>query len=187
MKLIGARLSHEATRSDTKLQVHNLGIGGDSSTKILKRMPQEIESRYSASWQFVFIFSFGTNDQRTTDGKPETTLEQFTINATAIIREARIHTNKILFVGTPPIGLPTATLKGKEYSDERVRHYETQLSAILDAECVPFVPIRPAFEWAPSDTLYAFDQLHPNDAGHALIAAAVLPELDKLIGYDSVS
>lgn len=165
----------------TKLQVLNLGIGGDTSAGILKRMHQEIESRQSASWPFVFIFSFGANDERTVDGKPETSLEQFEANVKEIIRAARAHTDKILFAGAPPVGQSVAMLKGKEYSDERIKEYEARLTRILKAENIPFVPIRPVFEAVGLESLYSFDHLHPNDAGHKLIANTVLPELDKLL------
>lgn len=180
-------LKHEAhtrtieSQGSTKLQVLNLGIGGDTSTKILQRMPSEIKSRQSASWQFAFIFSFGTNDQRTVDGKPETPIEQFEANVKAIIREARIHTDKILFVGTPPIGQPIAMLKGQEYSDERVKIYEERLIAILQTENIPFVPIRTVFEATGLGTLYSYDHLHPGNLGHKLIATTVLPRVNKLL------
>lgn len=172
-----------ASGGATKMQVLNLGISGDSSTKILNRMEAEIAARHSASWPFALIFSFGTNDQRVADGQPETSIKQFEANSKAIIAEARIHTDTILFVGTPPVGQPVAMLKGKEYADQRVREYEERLKAVVAAENVPFVPIRPVFEQADRASLYAFDGLHPGDAGHQLIAATVLPELDKLLGH----
>ena len=180
-------LKHEAhkrtieSQGSTKLQVLNLGVGGDTSTKILQRMPSEIQSRQSANWQFAFIFSFGTNDQRTVDGKPETPIEQFEANVRAIISEARIHTDKILFVGTPPIGQPVAILKGQEYSNERVKKYEERLIAILQAEGIPFVPMRAVFEKTSLGSLYSYDHLHPGNMGHELIAATVLSEVDKLL------
>lgn len=183
-------LKHEAhkrtikSRGSTKLQILNLGIGGDTSTRILQRMPNEIKSRQSASWQLAFIFSFGTNDARTIDGNPETSIDQFEANIRAIIREARTHTDKILFVGTPPIGQPIATLKGQEYSDERVKIYEQRLITTLQTENIPFVPIRIVFEEMGLDSLYSYDHLHPGNMGHELIATTVLPELDKLLYHN---
>lgn len=182
------REAHKRTvesQGSTKLQVLNLGIGGDSSTKILRRMRGEIESRSSASWPFVFLFSFGTNDQRTKDGQPETSTEQFERNVRAIVAEARKYTDRILFVGTPPIGRPLAMLKGQEYSDERVKKYEEHLVAVLRAENVSFVPIRPVFEQTGLDGLYSYDHLHPGDAGHKLIMETVLPKLDNLIRQET--
>lgn len=165
----------------SKLQIINLGIGGDSSTKILKRMPAEIEARYSPSWPFVFVITFAANDERTKDGVIETPMEQFEANVTAIIKLARQHTDKILFVGTPPIGKPEVELKGQAYSDERLKEYEDRLRAIVDKEGLPFVPIRPVFEQAGIDKLFSYDFIHPNDEGHKLIAETVRPKLGELL------
>lgn len=178
------REAHKRTvgsQGSVRLQVLNLGIGGNSSTQVLERMAGEIESRHSASWPFTFIFGFGTNDGRVTDGVVETPIGQFEENVRAIISRARAYTDRILFVGSPPIGKPVAVLKGREYSDDRLKVYEARLRAVLQAEGIPFVAVRPLFEQVGLDGLYSYDHLHPGDGGHKLIASAVLPELDKLL------
>jgi lysophospholipase L1-like esterase len=179
------REAHKRTvesQGQTKLQVLNLGIGGNTSTTILERMSSEIKSRQSASWPLTLVFSFGANDECTADGVVGTPIEQFEENVKAIITEARNYTDNILFVGAPPIGKPIAMLKGREYSDERLRTYEERLKAVVKAEGVRFVPMREVFEAKGLDGLYSYDHLHPGDAGHELIAATVLPELDRIIG-----
>lgn len=178
------RQAHKQTvqsQGSNKLQIINLGIGGDSSTKILKRMPAEIETRYSASWPFVFVITFGANDERSIDGKIETPIEQFKTNVQAIIDLAKQHTDKILFIGIPPIGKSVVEFKGQEYSDERVQQYEQQMQAIVENADLPFVPIRPVFEQAGLDTLYAYDNIHPNNKGHQLIADTVEPKLREIL------
>lgn len=164
-----------------KLQIINLGIGGDSSNKILKRMKTEIEARYSASWPFVFIITFGANDERSIDAEIETPIEQFENNVREIIALAKQHSNKILFLGIPPISKPTVEFKGQEYSDERVKHYEERMQMIVKEAGLPFVPMRPAFEQVGFENLYAYDNIHPNDKGHQLIADLVRPELEQLL------
>ena len=164
-----------------KLQIINLGIGGDSSTKILKRMPDEIEARYSASWPFVFVITFGTNDERSIDGIIETPIEQFEENVRKIISHAKNHSDKIVFVGIPPIGEQVVEFKGQEYSDERVKEYEKKLKEIVEQSGVTFIPIRPVFEEAGMEDLYTYDNIHPNNKGHELIAKAVKPILDGLL------
>lgn len=178
------RTAHEQTvqsEGKNKVQVINLGIGGDTSTKILKRMPAEIESRYSASWPFVFVITFGANDERSIDGKIETPVEQFEANVKEIIALAKQHSDKILFLGIPPIGKPVVEFKGQEYSDERVKEYEQRLQAIVEDAGLPFVPIRPVFEQAGLDSLYAYDFIHPNDKGHQLIADTIQPRLQEIL------
>ncbi len=164
-----------------KVQVINLGIGGDSSTKILKRMKAEIEARYSASWPFVFIITYGANDERSTDGKVETPLEQFESNTKTIISLAKTHSDKILFVGALPIGRETVTFKDKEYSDQRIKEYEEALRRLVEGAGLEFLPVRQTFEQASTDELYSYDYIHPNDKGHKLLYQIVKPKLEELL------
>lgn len=176
--------AHEQTirsQGAKKVQIINLGIGGDSSTKILKRMPTEIEARYSANWPFVFIITFGANDERSVDGKIETPIEQFKTNVQAIIDLAKQHSDRIIFIGAPPIGKSVVKFKGQEYSDERVKQYEQHMKEIVEIAGLFFVPVRPIFERAGINTLYSYDNIHPNDKGHQLIAALILPKLQELL------
>ncbi len=164
-----------------KVQLLNLGIGGDTSTKILARMEHEIEARVSDRWPFTFVFSAGTNDQRCQGGILETKLDQYGENVQNIIKIARRYTSRFLFKGLPPLATEVVSLNGSEFSDQRIRAYEDQLRAVLLAEKVIFVPIRAAFEAKGLSGLFSADGLHPNDAGHELIAECVRPEVDKLL------
>lgn len=178
------REAHKQTvesQGDRKLQMINLGIGGDTSTKILARMPSEVQARYSPSWPLALVVSFGANDSRSQEGAIEVPLDQFTQNIQRIIALAKQHTNRLLFVGPAPIGEPVHVFKGQEYSDARVKEYERHMQPIAEEAGVPFVPLRPAFEAAGISSLYSYDYIHPNDAGHELIAKTVQPKLWELI------
>jgi lysophospholipase L1-like esterase len=164
-----------------KVQIINLGIGGDTSTKILKRISSEIEARHSNSWPFVFLIMIGTNDERSVGGEVETSVEQFENNIRDIIKIAKQYSNKIAFLGIPPLGKPVIAFKGQEYSDERVKVYEQKVQAIAYEADLIFEPVRPAFEQAGLDGLFAYDFLHPNDKGHALIAEKAELILDKFL------
>lgn len=164
-----------------KVQVINLGIGGDSSTKILKRMENEAQARYSKSWPFIFIISYGANDERSIDGKVETSLEEFESNSQAIINLAKKYSNKIVFVGAPPIRGAIVAFKGQEYSDARLKEYEQVLNSIVVNAGIEFLKVRPAFEQAGLETLYSYDNIHPNDKGHGLIYQTVKPKLEELL------
>jgi lysophospholipase L1-like esterase len=170
-----------ASEGKFKLQIVNLGIGGNSSTKILERLGAETAARYSANWPLVFVFNFNANDERTRNDVPETTLEQFKQNTQAIIDIAKKHSDKILFVGTTPMGEPEVPFKDAVYSDERIVEYEAAQKAIVEAAGLPFIDVREAFESA-EENVFSYDKLHPNDAGHALLAEIVKPKLWELIG-----
>lgn len=164
-----------------RLQIINLGIGGNTSTRILERLEAETMARYSPSWQFAFVFNFNANDERTRENVPETSLEQFSQNTQAIIDIAKKHSDKILFIGTTPMGKPEVPFKDAVYSDERIVEYEAAQKAIVEAAGLPFIDVREAFESA-EENMFSYDKLHPNDAGHALLAEIVKPKLWEFIG-----
>lgn len=165
------------TGLDTKIQVLNMGIGGDTSTKILSRLEYEIKARLSASWPLVLVFSYGANDERVAAGASETPIEKFESNTREIITLASRYTEKILFVGNAPLSKETVVFKGQEYSDERIKEYEATLAATIAEKNIPFSDVRSAFEGQGLGILYSEDGLHPNDKGHELIAEVVKPKL----------
>ena len=177
------RLLHQRyvdSGSTTKVQFINLGIGGDTSTKILARLQSETNARYSASWPDVFIFAFGTNDARTTNDVVETELDTFCDNTKEIIQIAQKYSERIMFVGLPPLQNAVLDFKTHTYDDEQIRVYEAALREVVVAAGLPLVELRAAFEPRRQE-LFSVDGLHPNDAGHELIASLVYPELDRLL------
>jgi len=169
------------TQGATKVQVFNMGVGGDSSTRVLARLEHDITTRYKAGWPPVLVLSFGTNDGREKDGQAETSIEEFEQNVRDIIGIAQKYSDKILFVGTVPLGQPSVVFKDHEYFDDRVRSYDEKLREVVAEAGIRYVSLRTVFEAHGLDGLYAYDVVHCNDAGHALIAATVLPVLDELL------
>jgi lysophospholipase L1-like esterase len=167
------------TQGNRKIQIINLGIGGDTSTKILKRLKTEIDARYSPNWPLLLVFSFTTNDERKTTGTIETPIELFEKNVSEIIKTAKQHSSFIFFVGTPPLATEIVEFKGVEYSDKRIREYEAVLKNSTKAAGIGFVSIRS--EFSDKDDLFCYDNLHPNNKGHEIIANKVWPVLGELL------
>lgn len=175
------RWAHQVTiesAGETKLQVFNLGIGGDTSTGIARRIEAELAARQSASWPLAVVISYGANDERTTDGTIETDLETFKATTRRIIAAAQKHTEKPIFVGSPRLVETVLTFKGREYSDERLAAYEAAQREIVEAAGIPYVEIRSLFD---NDNYYAFDKIHPNNNGHVVIFEAVKAKLSEIL------
>jgi lysophospholipase L1-like esterase len=178
------RIAHQSTvdsEGANKLQIINLGIGGNTSADILARMESEIKARYSKSWPFVFIFSYGTNDERLVDGKVQLTIDQVLENTKNIIETAKKYTDKILFIGCPPLPQESVILKDNEYSDSRIKAYESAIKDVLVSQDIEFVDIRSAFERNSPADLFCYDNIHPNNNGHKIIADTVWPEFERLM------
>lgn len=167
---------------ETKIQLLNLGISGDNSGKILKRLRHEIEARRSNHLALSLVFSFGTNDSRSNNNNlPEIDIENFISNTNKIIHIAKTYTNKILFVGNAPLNLSRVSLNGKDYSDKMIETFDEHLRNLVNKKGIVFIPLRAEFMKHESDELFTYDNLHPNETGHQLILNLVKPELDKLI------
>lgn len=162
----------------TKLQVINLGIGGDTSRKILARIENEIRARHSSSWPFMVVLMFGTNDGRVRNGEVEVPLEEFGENYRRIVATAKAFTDKIIIVGLPPAGKPMLDFKDMQYSDASIQTYESEVRAIASSENLPFVDIRPLFT---GENLFYPDMLHPNAEGHQVIYEAVRVKVGEML------
>ncbi len=164
-----------------RIQLLNLGVGGDTATKILERLEREIEVRQSSSWPFAFVISLGTNDSRITEGKEEMTTGQFESEINRIITITKKFSDKILFLGPPPLGKSKVLFKNYEYSDERIKTYEARMKNVVDSSGFRFLSIRPMLEKSDISNLFVWDNLHLNDKGHKIVADMVYPEIKKLV------
>jgi lysophospholipase L1-like esterase len=176
--------AHEFTLKDqdnNKLQIINLGIGGDTSGKVLHRLEAEIKARTSASWPFTFVFAIGTNDARVVGSEVEVPVESFRKNLQEIIAISQKYTSNILFVGLPPLAVDNIIFKNFSYSDNDVKQYDDVLAQIAQNEGVACIPVRSHFAEQKSEC-FTEDNLHPNDEGHELILGAVLLEIEKICG-----
>lgn len=162
----------------TKLQVISLGIGGDTSRKILARMENEIKARHSASWPFVIILMLGSNDGRIREDIVEVPFDEFAANYREIVRFAKSYTDKVITVGLPPLGQPEIDFKEMQYSDAALERYDGGIRIIASEDNLPFVDVRPLFT---SKDVFSPDLLHPNDNGHEIIYEAVKAEVEKLL------
>lgn len=164
---------------ETKVQVINLGIGGNTSTKLAARIDAEIQSRLSPSWTLGVVISVGVNDARTIDGAIEVTLEQYIGNIEHIITTVRQYTEHILLVGLTPIKKEEVVLKEQIYSDGRIQEYDQALERTANENKVSYIGLRERFVAGGLDSLFSYDDLHPNSQGHEKILQQVLPEIQK--------
>jgi lysophospholipase L1-like esterase len=168
------------SNGEEKFQVINLGIGGDTSRKILSRMKSEITARHSPSWPLFTILAFGTNDARSIDGVAEVSLEEYEQNTQQIFSIAKEYSDSVLVLGMPPVGKSEVLFKGQTYTDSHVQEYDSLLRRVCEQSRLSYVSTRDAFEARGLDGLYTYDFLHPNDAGHGLIEETVYAQLVKM-------
>ncbi len=135
-----------------------------------------------AGEKYTCVFAAGTNDALLAGKIPQSTPGHYREQLIELIRQARVFTHKILFVGIPPcIEAQTTPVAWGDYTltNDRIIQFESVLRSVCAEYNVEYVPLLEAFEGRGDELLS--DGVHPNSAGHALIADIVRPRLKAII------
>jgi lysophospholipase L1-like esterase len=168
--------------SSDQPKVMNLGVSGDSTVEILKRIGPECKVRINDKGLAVII-QVGSNNAAEIGGHLRSSPEKYQADLESIVKKAEDFIYKILVVGFPAVKeSKTNPIAWADiyYRNENIAAFEEAAAQVCDRLDVPFVPLHDHF-LNSKDELNAHDGLHPNDAGHKLIFESVRPELDKLL------
>jgi acyl-CoA hydrolase len=143
--------------------VINGGVSGDTSEAALKRLPYLLEQHDPV----LVLVTLGGNDMLRRIPQPETIA-----NLEKMLALVRARGAKQVLLATPQPSITGAVFQNLSAPD-----FYRELAA---AQQVPL--IEDAIADVLSDPQLKIDQLHPNAAGHALLAEKIFEEL-KSIGY----
>lgn len=169
------------TKGFEEFELSNLSIDGNSSEDILRRLRSDIDSRYSSRRPFVIVFSYGVNDQRVKNNKPETSISDFKKNTGEIIKISKEYTDKLIFTGLTPLAKSEFEQFGYSWDDHRIEMYDESLQEVVEKAGLKFLNLRNEFERVGTNKLISYDDLHPNDAGHQLIYEIVDREIQEYL------
>jgi lysophospholipase L1-like esterase len=167
------RLKKYFQKQDFYNCVFNLGFPGSTSTDLLKRFPVEAAARVKylrEKDEFIIIISIGTNDiggDNSVEGV-QTTPRRFRKNILKLIKEAKRHTNKIVFISTSPINetnsLPVSGRYGRYYNNEKQQRYNNiTKECCLNHDVLFFDIFSELFKVKYQDWI---DDVHPNPNGY---------------------
>ncbi len=184
------RLEHDRL-TVTNLSGHwpaffNLGIDGNSTASVVKRLSYEVEARRFQDDPFVLVFQVGIVDTTFAGDEIMATPEQYKDELDVLISGAQHYSDKILFVGLTAVDDKLCnpwphTRGGVSLKNERILQFEEVLRKVCLEKKLPCVQVFEKFQAEQEKRELLADGLHPNDAGHQLIADLVKPELDKLL------
>lgn len=155
---------------------YNLGIRGDTSTRIADRWEDEVRRR-RRDGHALLVFAFGVNDATLEpDGKRSLPVEQTVRNVRHILDQARSH--PVLLIGPAPINEAlmherlNATGDAPMPTSKSIAEVARRMAAEAKAAGVPFLDLLESFRDDPAwnESLVQTDGLHPSSAGHDLIA-----------------
>ncbi|HLP96938.1 MAG TPA: arylesterase [Sideroxyarcus sp.] len=147
----------------TGWRVINGGVNGDTSEAGLRRLPALLEEHKPV----LVLVTLGGNDMLRRLPQQETVA-----NLGKITALVKVHGGKPVLLATPNPSLMGAVFQNLSAAD----FYRE----VAEAQQVPL--IEDAIAEIISDPLLKGDQIHPNAAGHALLAEKIFAELQS-IGY----
>jgi len=148
-------------------QIIPAGVGGNMSNQMLKRMDKDV-IRKKPDWVVV---SCGVNDVNNGDqGVP---LGDFKKNLTQIVKKAQDAGAKVFILTATPIG------EQADEANRRLDQYNDFLQWLAEEKGCAFANPNAAMKIAVASTphggnLLTVDGVHPNPAGHEILATAVL-------------
>jgi len=165
-----------------ELILFNLGIGGETTEGLLKRMPYELAARNSAEGNIVFI-GYGANDLVIKNETPMVNPVQFRSNMMEAIQHAKQYTNDIYLVSILPVsrgidGVKTAA--GKLRTNEEVLVYNRILKDLTVENALHYIDFYAAF-LRDKEILLSGDGVHPNEKGYGIMAETAIPIIEKYL------
>lgn len=172
---------------DYHVEIHNLGVSGDTAEGTLNRMESEMGSRRLYQEDEIIVIAIGTNDSALRGNVALEDVYDFQVTYEKILETAKHHAEKILCVGLPAVDESMSdpwkfSSTGRQYKNNRLDLFEDTVKQVAGQASVEFVPIFDVFLARLKDgSGLLADGLHPNDAGHELIYQIVKPKLEELL------
>jgi lysophospholipase L1-like esterase len=164
---------------DNDTGVYHLGIPGDTSSGLLKRVEAEMQTRNPD----ILVFAIGTNDSQFvfSQGSHLVPVDRFRDNLEKLTEAGRRYTEKIVFVGLMHVDErktdPVPWFPDRAYRNEGVDLFDNLLMNFCVQSGLRFISIKSVLG---NDDF--FDGLHPNSVGHRKIFEKIVHELEAVLG-----
>jgi len=111
--------------------VYNLGVPGDTTSDLLKRMDNELNSRIDETLKTVIIFSIGINDSGYINNIQNVVISDFRKNIISMIKKAKEYSENIMFCGLTKVNeeltTPVSWDNNLHYYNETIGLYDNVL------------------------------------------------------------
>ncbi|KAB1231482.1 SGNH/GDSL hydrolase family protein [Chryseobacterium viscerum] len=165
-----------------ELILFNLGIGGETTEGLLKRISHELDARNSPDGNIVFL-SYGANDLAIKEGVQIVDPEKFKKNIKTAITHAAQFSNEIYLVSILPFSQKVdgvVVSSGKLRTNEEVIVYNQILKELAVENSLKYIDFYSAF-LDDKEILLSADGVHPNEKGYGMMAEIAIPIIEKYL------
>ncbi len=163
-----------------ELILYNLGIGGETTEGLVKRISHEMEARNSAAGNIVFI-GYGANDMAVKNGTQTVEPERFKANIITAVQKAKSYAEAIYLISILPVSANIdgiAVASGKRRSTAQILRYNRILQEIAGEYNLNYLDFYSGFV-ADKELLLSRDGVHPNEKGYGIMAEIAIPIIEK--------
>jgi len=168
------------SNNNRDIRVFNMGIGGETTTEVLKRIEVETKSRFRVNDDTILIFSIGINDTQNINRIDRITIDQFKSNINELINKAKKFTDNIIFIGLTNIDeerlSPTPWNINKSYSNSKVNLFDNTIEERCLKNNIKYIKVNGLL-----DKLELKDGLHPTSSGHKKLADKLIESLEEML------
>ena len=175
-------LQKYSDENKNELILFNLGIGGETTEGLVKRIPHEMKARNSSDGNIVFI-AYGVNDLAVKDGNQMVSQTKFKANIETAVQDAKIYSKDIYLISILPISEnidSKISATGKIRTNEDVLLYNEILKDIAAENSLNYVDFHSAFI-DQKEILLSKDGVHPNENGYKMMAEIAIPIIEKYL------
>lgn len=181
---------HSKTREnlgqDFWIECFNLGVSGDTVDGLIRRIELEVTNRQLLDDENVIVLAIGINDTVLRDNRAVRDVYDFQESFEKLLNSSLNIADKVICIGltavdeslTDPVAYSSTN---EQYLNNRINLFEDTIKQACETKDLPFVPVHDRFLAQSESAALLSDGLHPNEAGHELIANLVKPHLDKLL------
>jgi len=167
-----------------ELILFNLGIGGETTEGLVKRIPHEMAARNSAEGNIVFI-GYGANDLAMKNGTQMVNPENFKTNILTAIQHAKQYSQDIYLISILPFSKKVdrvVVASGKLRTNEEVIIYNQILKDIAIENSLSYIDFYSAF-LQDKEILLSSDGVHPNEKGYGMMSEIAIPIIEKYLKF----
>lgn len=171
------------------LEVINVGIGGERTDQALERFDRDVVAKKPD----IITIMYGANDSYVDPGKtaPRISPEEFRQNLLKLVERSQAVGIRVVLMTEPRWGAKPAPNGLGEHPNIRLEHFMILAREVARAKMLPLVDH--FAEWTRREeeglnlVTVTTDLLHPNPAGHRLMADSIWPVLKPVIEQVKVS
>lgn len=176
-----AILQTELAKEKIPAEVINVGIGGERTDQALKRLESDVIARTPA----IVTIMYGANDSYIDKGKtePRLTQKQFRENLIELVDSLQKRQIRVILMTEPRWGAKATPNGAGEHPNLRMEPFMETIRDVARLKSTGLVDHYQIWTERERDGMdigtITTDQLHPNPAGHRLLADSILPEIRK--------